>query len=781
MALREKARIETPKPHGRAKPPAAAIQTRPPARSAASSNGHTSRLSEHAPLVQRARESTALQRKVGNARLDQMMQSRTAAPVHAGASLGLAGSKTAGVVPRVTPILQERRTPAPPTGRKASRSEEKEPGQAPAQAKPLAVASEKEAGRSQPPVQAPSAGGPKAAASDQSAEAPAAPAETKAAAPGDAKQKSEASPRSVGESADGTKKGSPESQSAGEGSPPPEGSREAVGKRVSLHIPEPPTEVSPATARRIHGVQTRAGGTAAAHAALPGGAKQVGDARQSVTQPDAEAKAHAQADLIAMLGEQPAPSPEIVKLCERIRQVIRDKRPPDEDALMEAKPEGEAVNAGNQLNSTVESETKKVQDNYGAIDNPPAGAAPQKGDELPGQPATAATPGINAKAATPDAVPPGNVSLDADAADSKKKMQDAGMETPAAQLVQGGPIAEARGAQGELDQAAKEDPAKVLAGQKQALAKAEEDMASLQQEALAALTTSRATTVKGSSSRQHGMVGSEESMRTRASADAQQIFTAAQKSVTSLLKPVAANAISKWEAAKNVLVSQFKSDLAIVQKRVDERHAGVGGFIVGLWDAVTGLPGWAEEAYTKAEKNFGDGVIAKITEISVEVNTVIATCQAIIKDARQRITKIFSDLPGSLGAWAAEQQTKFDGQLDQLNSQALSARDAFNKDLRERASEAVESFARKPEGWSAASPARSIGSSMIRSSSSLKVSSSYWESRRPHSGRSSQRSRRSSRTSPPTRLSSPAICSTVWERVSRSSSTTSCRIFSRAF
>ena len=61
-----------------------------------------------------------------------------------------------------------------------------------------------------------------------------------------------------------------------------------------------------------------------------------------------------------------------------------------------------------------------------------------------------------------------------------------------AQLVQSGPIAEARAAQGELDQAAKEDPAKVLAKQQEALGKAEGDMAALQVQALAALTASRA-------------------------------------------------------------------------------------------------------------------------------------------------------------------------------------------------------------------------------------------------------------------------------------------------
>jgi len=407
-----------------------------------------------------------------------------------------------------------------------------------------------------------------------------------------------------------------------------------------------------------------------------------------VTEPDAEANAKAQAALIAQV--QAGPSPEIVKLCERIREVIRKKRPPDEDALMEAKPEGEALNAGNQLNSTVEGETKKVQDNYGPVNNPPAPGAPAKGQELPPQPAPAGTAPINAKAATPDPVPDGNVSLDKDATEAQKKQQDAGMDTPAAQQVQSGPIADARAAQGELDQAAKEDPAKVLARQNEALSKAEGDMAALQAQALAALTESRNTTTKANASRQGGMVGSEESMRATAGVEAKKTFDEAKNQVNALLQPLASTAMADWEAAKDVLVTNFKNDLAIVKKRVDERHSGVGGFFTGLWDAVAGLPSWAEEAYSKAEQTFGDGVIAKLTEISTHVNSVIATCDLIIKNARERIAKIFGDLPQSLQAWAAQEQAKFDGQLDQLHNDVIAARDNFNKDLIERSSAAVD-------------------------------------------------------------------------------------------
>ena len=71
--------------------------------------------------------------------------------------------------------------------------------------------------------------------------------------------------------------------------------------------------------------------------------------------------------------------------------------------------------------------------------------------------------------------------------------------------------------------------------------------------------------------------------------------------VTAQLKDLPATAMEEWDKAKEVLAAQFKADLKIVQTRVEKRHADVGGWFVGIWDAVTGLPGWAEEAYSNAE------------------------------------------------------------------------------------------------------------------------------------------------------------------------------------
>ena len=64
---------------------------------------------------------------------------------------------------------------------------------------------------------------------------------------------------------------------------------------LELKMPEPPTGPSQATKKRIGGVKRRAGGTATAQAELPEGTSRSAMRAGAVDQPDAEAKAKAQA------------------------------------------------------------------------------------------------------------------------------------------------------------------------------------------------------------------------------------------------------------------------------------------------------------------------------------------------------------------------------------------------------------------------------------------------------------------------------------------------------
>ncbi|MDB5678536.1 hypothetical protein [Sphingomonas bacterium] len=463
---------------------------------------------------------------------------------------------------------------------------------------------------------------------------------------------------------------------------------QAAETKVKLHIPEPPTKPSKATLGRIAGVKARAGSAAVAQRTLPDGGAQVSDAHEAVVPPTAERLAEARAKLIAQV--HAAPSPDILKLCEHIREVIREKRPKDDDALTEADPTAAANEAGATLNANISSESQKVETGYKALEG---NATPVPAPTTPGltpQPAAAVTAPLNARTATPDAVPAGNVSLDKDAGDARQRADAAGMNKPAAALVQSGPVAETREAQGELDDLAKTDPGKVIAQQKEALAKADADMGALQMRALAALTGARAGTSGRATDHKKAMVGSEAQMREQAGSEAAAAIGGTQELVKAMLKEVVPTAMQQWDTAKDSLTTKFKNDLAGVEAEIKDRHSGVGGKLLAVGDWFTGLPDWVIEDYDKAEQHFADGVIDSLKKISTYVNSIINACEALIKQTRDRLDQIYGALPLSMQKWADGEKAKFNGQLDALGKEVHDTQQSFNKDLGNRAGQAVD-------------------------------------------------------------------------------------------
>jgi hypothetical protein len=455
---------------------------------------------------------------------------------------------------------------------------------------------------------------------------------------------------------------------------------------VPMHMPEPPDQPSPDSMKRLAATQSRAGDNAGAQASLPDAEAQADAARKSVVTPEAERAAKAEQDLIAEM--HAAPSPEIEKLCEKIRKDIYEKRPPDEDAVVKGEPDKAAMQAGNGLNANIKSSAQEVQQNYSTINTPPATPAAAAAPGLAPQPNATPAASINAGAAAPSPVPAENLSLDKDASGSKTKMDKAGMDKDPAKLVKSGPIAEAREAQGELEQTAKEDPALIRAKQKETLATAKADMAELGASALAALRASRQSAVGRTEAGQKAMVGSEEQQRAAVSKQAQQIFETARTTVEALIKGLPEKSMAEWDAAKTVHSEKFKNKIKVAQAKITERYSGLGRLHV-IGDTVFGLPSDITEIYTDAEKAFGDDVIKTITDISTKVNAIILACEKIIADAKAKIKGIFDKLPQSLQSWAAGEQEKFAKQLDKLQDQAHATRDNFNKGLVEQASQAV--------------------------------------------------------------------------------------------
>lgn len=473
----------------------------------------------------------------------------------------------------------------------------------------------------------------------------------------------------------------------GAGEPTAEG--EAAPAVVELIMPEPPTTLTPAATARGGSVAGGARSAAGAARDLPTADANVADSRGAVTEPAAETAARAREELAAELGERPAPSPEIVALCERIRTAIRENRPEDEDQLLETDPTHEAQAAGATITGSVETQTAEVGSSYDAMGSPPAGTPALTPTPIAAPSPTSPGMGVDAAGAAPDPIPPENTSLDADVAATDQRIADAGIDTRVTQEIPDGPFAEARAARGELGEAAARTPQQIQAEQQQAIDTAQGDMAALQQQAVAAMRASRSGTVGAVGGAQGGMVTSEEQTRESVSARAQGIYDQAQTQVNALLEPLSRTAIARWDAGLARLSQDFHDTLDRVKRWIDDRHSGVGGAILAVGDYIGGLPDWVTDEYNRAEREFGDGVCTLLTDISSDVNGVVAAAQAVINHARDDIDTAFRAMEAEFPEWAAQERARFSGMLDGLSQRVTDAQTSFVRDVSQRAVQAV--------------------------------------------------------------------------------------------
>jgi hypothetical protein len=475
------------------------------------------------------------------------------------------------------------------------------------------------------------------------------------------------------------------------------GGKAGGGGNIELLMPEAPSELSPAAKARLANVTAQVNAAAKATTALPTAQKTTEDARKAVTEPREQQKARGEASAVQQVDERPAPSASVEAACTRIREIIKAKRPPDEKSLVEAKPKEMAKQSGGQVQSDVQSRAGSVSGGYDAMDNPPKGGAGQKPVPAVNPPAQTATPAIDAHTAAPDPLAKENVSLDADAAKQKQSMDRAGMNSEPAKLVKSGPIADARTAAGELDAAAKSRPAEVLAQQAAAIDSAKSDMRALRDKASAALSTSRAGAVNQLVSTRVDTTASEEKQRAQAGRAMQAIFARAQSQVDGLLAPISQMAIKRWDAGVQQLSTRFEAVLADTKQKVEARYnksgnalERFGGELTRLKDTWIGLPGWAVEAYDRAEREFADGCCDLARDISRDVNDIVVKCEKIVERARADIDKYVKSLPRTLRDWAGGQAQKLSLQLDDLQKRIVATQDGLNQDLVNRTNQAVQ-------------------------------------------------------------------------------------------
>ncbi|MEM6253799.1 MAG: DUF4157 domain-containing protein [Cyanobacteria bacterium P01_D01_bin.156] len=475
--------------------------------------------------------------------------------------------------------------------------------------------------------------------------------------------------------------------STDESVPAADAAPEEQSTAIELLTPEPPASLSGSERGRLGQVRGRVGNTAAAESTLPAAESNVAGARAAVEEPQEEADARAEGEVVAAANQQEAPVPSIESICDRIAKIINEEEPDDEKELasFEADEAAQAGDAG--LKNSVEGDAERIQGNYEQLDQPQEGIPEDNSQEIDVPPENVNAPDINADAAVPEPV---ELDLEGDVTASSERITEAGMDKPsarkAAEGAPDGPIATALDSQSELETSAQQDVPAVLEHQDQVLGGAATTMTGAENTGAKALNESRTSTIGGVLEQQTTMVTEEDRLRTEVSARAQEIVSNARQEVKDLLDPLPADALKKWEDGKKAVVNKFEEDLKKVTKWIDDNKDSL---ITGAITYLVGLPIWIPVHFRIAKTNFINGICKLLKDVSAYVDSVIDQCEKIIDEADKEHKKLFEDLPTSLQSWAETEQQKFSGQLEALRNQVDDAQANATRRLADAAVQAA--------------------------------------------------------------------------------------------
>lgn len=443
-----------------------------------------------------------------------------------------------------------------------------------------------------------------------------------------------------------------------------------------------PTRLSARERKRVASVKHRADQKRIAEGSHETTKTSVAASRAAVVEPKKEVDGRALEGHAETIEKHEPPDPEIQALVMRLKIAMWLKRPADEDDLGKADPKEMAKAAGKELNNDIDVEVSKTQTSYQrAVKARPSVQSKKKVTPLTAHDAAPKTPAIDARTATPDPVREADVSLAADQTKLNTKAKDAKLDHEMAPLVKDGPVANARAAQSQFGDLAKQGPKAVLKTDKQLRAGASASFAKAEKEARKRMLEARASQIPAVDQDKKTFKTEEEKLRDALGKKLDGIFAEAETQVKPKLEALVPSALKQWDDGIKPLSENFERTLKRVDKHIKKRKDST---LSSIRDFFVGLPGWIVRLYERAEQDFVNGASKLALTISSWVRGVIKTCRKLIKDARTKIKTELSKVPKGMENFVLEQQAKFDKKFKKLETDVENTRKDFNKQLGNR-------------------------------------------------------------------------------------------------
>ncbi|MFH9264483.1 hypothetical protein ACH4KN_09515 [Streptomyces sp. NPDC017546] len=344
---------------------------------------------------------------------------------------------------------------------------------------------------------------------------------------------------------------------------------------------------------------------------------------------------------------------------------------------VKAEVDGKVTDGKESSAKDIDTATKAPPDTSAAKDKEVTPLTPDQAPANPGAP--------SATDAVPEKQPAAVTDFSEGPAENDKAMADA--EVTEEQLAKGNEpeFNEALSAKKTSEADAAKAPAKGKAAEDQQLSTAKQNAAASGAQAMAGLTSTRATAGKQVDGGKNDTKSKDEKKRAEVTAKLQKVYDGTKKDVEDTLsgldKKVDTAFTSGEKSARDAFTADHKSRM---KKYKDKRYSGLMG--KGRWikDKFAGLPKAANDLYQESRKLYVSRMQTVISSVADIIGAELGKAKARIAKGRTELKAEVDKLPSDLRQFGEEAAKDFAGKFDDLEATVKEKSEQLVQDLAQK-------------------------------------------------------------------------------------------------
>ena len=425
--------------------------------------------------------------------------------------------------------------------------------------------------------------------------------------------------------------------------------------------------------------------------------KQTEDA---VQEPAEEGQSRNNANQVEKVEQAPAPPSDPEGTKATMEQAINDSVPSSVKKMNEFKSQGKAQVIGTKVMEKTTKEVNAVQDSYKKVEESPQAAPPPQAETMPETEAAPETANMNlGKDAVPD-VNEAQLDTTQYSEESDALMEKEGISEEQLEMVDKGPLAEAKENRKELKKKTEEEPAQIreMATEKQN--QVEADMQAEEQQAKTAMKKERQAKLQATKEKQQKTKSDLEIKREQVTQHINQIYEKAKATVQQKLATLEDVALAQFDFGQKRFSQLFEDEVnRDIRAWKRKRYSGLLAGAKWLRDKFLGIDDFPEvkAAFDNARARYVTRIDSLILKITQSNQKTIEACKLILQEAKTQIKTYVNGLGPELKATGRTAMRDMRKKLAEMDQFIEKKKEELNEKLCKKKEEAIKAIDKKIE------------------------------------------------------------------------------------